>query len=165
MSQAVQLLEAGYGLPGQQAHDEKIFSSLLMALSSQNVPSQATSIAGSLVSVLENNNTPQRLAALASSMVAELKNPSVNTQLASIVDELVTFVIQVHAEATRHADDTPVGPTPTTTSAPTSTSADATLKNSVSSDSPLSKSNAAHPMKPLFGYLSMGVAGVVTSFF
>ncbi|KAJ2885428.1 hypothetical protein H4R27_001397 [Coemansia aciculifera] len=205
LSQAAQSLISGYKLPGQQAQDEKIVSSLLAALSSQNVPSQATSIAGSVISVLEGEggSSSDKLNSLVSSVVSELKNPAVNTQIASIVDKLVGLLAQARVVAPEMFEDSPSGPTPTSTRSSTSakntststkttrtdtTASSPTSKSSSSSPSSLSvtskdsqssestsesssestssKTNAAQSMKPLFGYLSMGVAaGVVASFF
>ncbi|KAJ2259921.1 hypothetical protein GGI01_003329 [Coemansia sp. RSA 376] len=205
LSQAAQSLISGYKLPGQQAQDEKIVSSLLSALSSQNVPSQATSIAGSVISVLEGDgdSSSDKLNSLVSSVVLELRNPAVNTQIASIVDKLVGLLEQARIVAPEMFADSPSEPTPTSTRASTSskntstkstrTDTSASSPTSKSSSSPLSsngtskdsqaspssesssestsestssKTNGAQSMKPLFGYLSMGVAaGVVASFF
>ncbi|KAJ2549615.1 hypothetical protein GGH95_006214, partial [Coemansia sp. RSA 1836] len=99
MSQAVGSLIAVYGLPGQQAQDEKIVSSLLSALSSMNVPTAATGIAGSLASEIQADGMPTKLASLISSAVSDLKNPAINTQIASIVDKLLGLLIQARIEA------------------------------------------------------------------
>ncbi|KAJ2753002.1 hypothetical protein GGI19_003434, partial [Coemansia pectinata] len=171
----------------------------------QNVPSQATSIAGSVISVLEGEggSSSDKLNSLVSSVVSELKNPAVNTQIASIVDKLVGLLAQARVVAPEMFEDSPSEPTPTSTrsstsakntststkttrtdttaSSPTSkrsssspSSSNVTSKDSQSSESTSesssestsSKTNAAQSMKPLFGYLSMGVvAGVVASFF
>ncbi|KAJ2490375.1 hypothetical protein IWW37_003192 [Coemansia sp. RSA 2050] len=205
ISQAAQSLISNYRLPGKEAQDKEIVSSLLAALNSQNVPTEAASIAEVIASILGAEDAPGKLASLMASMAAELKNPEVNTQIASIVDKLVSMLAQARIEAPELFEDNPVGPTATSTwasaststgskaststgassgsptsksSAPSSTSGPATDSHSSSeessespgsSESPesseSSKSNGAHPINSLFGYLSIGVAGVVASFF
>ncbi|KAJ2064910.1 hypothetical protein GGI17_000717 [Coemansia sp. S146] len=198
---AAQLLEAGYRLPGQQAQDEKIVSSLLVALSSQNIPTLATAIAGSIAPVLGLIGIPTKLDDYVSSVVSELRNPAFNSQIADIVEHLIELSIKWRAQAPEVYDPRPSGPTSTSTSTETSarTKTHPMLENTINLRSPKpsstsarssatsptnqssssyesssfsteslssSKSSAAQSMRPMFEYLSMGVAaGVVASFF
>ncbi|KAJ2686421.1 hypothetical protein IWW39_003644 [Coemansia spiralis] len=139
ISQAVEQLEAGLGRPDQKANDERIVSSLLAALGSQNVPTIATGIAGSLLSGFEEGEVGDGMEDLVSSMVAELKNPEVNTQVASIVRELLELMSQVITRSTRIVYDIPVGPTPTGTG----TSSAASTRSDTATSSPASKSEVS----------------------
>ncbi|KAJ2897096.1 hypothetical protein IWW38_001829 [Coemansia aciculifera] len=188
ISQAVDSLVAANGLPSQQAVDGNIYSSLLLALNSQNVPTAATGIAGSIVSQLLDDPPPAKVTSLVSSIVSEIKNPAINTQIASIVDELVGFLIQLRVEAPEMFDDSPettatststLSNTGTTVTTPTSTNSstkssatssvtskplnDSTTSDSdsdsnVSSHESSSKTNAAQATKQLLGIMSVGVA-------
>ncbi|KAJ2490374.1 hypothetical protein IWW37_003191 [Coemansia sp. RSA 2050] len=135
---AVELLEAGYGRPDQQANDKKIVSSLLIALGRQNVPTLATGIAESLVSGFEEGEVAGGMEDLVSSIVAELKDPEVNTQITSIVKEMIELMIQVGARSTRIVYDIPVGPTTAITH--TSISSAASTRTDTATSSPISKS-------------------------
>ncbi|KAJ2686420.1 hypothetical protein IWW39_003643 [Coemansia spiralis] len=145
VSQAAQLLLSNYKQPGQEAQDEKIVSSLLAALSSQNVPSQATSIAESIASVLENGRWPAKLGELVSFVVNELRRPSVNTQIDKIVKQLIGFIILARTQAPEIFEDLPAGPTPTHTSTGTSTnpSSPTGTRTDTATSGPASKSESS----------------------
>ncbi|KAJ2259920.1 hypothetical protein GGI01_003328 [Coemansia sp. RSA 376] len=184
---AAQLLEAGYGLPNQQVQDEKIVSSLLSALSSQNEPSQATANAGVIPPLLALVGIPIKEDSVIASAMSELKNPAVKTQIADIVEEMIELVAYMDTKSPKSGSVTN-GPTPTSSStkthpifentlnlrssstsprsSATSTTDQSSDESSSSYESSSSKTNAAQSMKPLLGYLSMGMAaGVVASFF
>ncbi|KAJ1814659.1 hypothetical protein LPJ60_005972 [Coemansia sp. RSA 2675] len=150
ISQAAQSLISNYKLPGKEAQNKEIVSSLFAALNSQNVPAEATSIAGAIASILGADDAPEKLASLMASMVGELKNPEVNTNIGSIVDKLVGMLVQARIVAPEMFEDNPVGPTSTDASSSPSTKASTgvstsgpTPKSSVTSNtsSPVSKSS------------------------
>ncbi|KAJ1925841.1 hypothetical protein GGI09_001426 [Coemansia sp. S100] len=185
---AAQLLESGYGLPNQQVQDEKIVSSLLSALSSQNEPSRATANAGVIPPLLALAGIPIEEDSVMASVMSELKNPAVKTQIADIVEEMIEFVAYMDTKSLHMFGSRTNGPTPTSSStkthpifentlnlrssstsprsSATSTTDQSSDESSSSYESSSSKTNAAQSMKSLLGYLSMGMAaGVVASFF
>ncbi|KAJ2643393.1 hypothetical protein GGF44_001188 [Coemansia sp. RSA 1694] len=140
MSQAVESLAAVHGLPGQQAQDEKIVSSLLSALGSMNVPTAATGIAGSLAAEIETDAWLQTVDGLVSSLVSDLRNPAINTQIASIVDKLLGFMMQAITEAPELFYGSDNRPTPASSHTSTNTRTSTSAKPGTSASTPTSKS-------------------------
>ncbi|KAJ2484402.1 hypothetical protein EV174_002463 [Coemansia sp. RSA 2320] len=96
---AVESLRANNHLPNQQALDESILSSLLVTISSQNVPHRAAVFATRMMSMVEvgadiSSATLTGYDSLAASYISDLKNPAVSTQFASIVDKYLGFIEQ-----------------------------------------------------------------------